>query len=385
MPIPTKDVTFFRTDKASGFLPLEELARVERTGGDYGAGIIRNAAILTRGEAKGHGAWIDSTMLRSVAERINEASSGLKSRFTHPGMSSDGLGKLTARVKGPAELRGDTVYADLHIVESSRDTPDGDLGGYVMDLAEKDGDLFGVSIVFEHDLEAEESFANEYRIDGEFISPDAENLEDFYHVRLGDLMAADVVDEPAANPNGLFSRSDLPREYFALLNYCCGLTDEKPTNYEADPDRVKQFFNRFLLDNQLEIRQMATKTAPKATEKETPKVEPEKVEFDALAARKAEAEKYTAEFGEELGAKYFMEGVPFHEAKDCWAKDTIFARDQEITSLRDALSAQAEKIESLGAELKSKDQIITALQGDQNEPLDTSIKKDGGKKKTPWN
>ena len=128
--------------------------RVERDGGDYGAGLIRKASLIARGEALGHGMWIDDEMLNQVAEHANSLKTGLKVRFTHPGLSSDGLGTLTARAKAVEVIDGATI-GDLHIVQSAHKTPDGDLAEYVMDLAESDPDMFGMSIVYSPDFKAE--------------------------------------------------------------------------------------------------------------------------------------------------------------------------------------------------------------------------------------
>jgi hypothetical protein len=85
---------------------------VDRTGGDFGAGIVRGMAILTRGEALGHGLWCDRVMLSQVATAINASANGAKARFTHPDLSGDGLGKGLGRVKN-ASLDGDVVRRNL--------------------------------------------------------------------------------------------------------------------------------------------------------------------------------------------------------------------------------------------------------------------------------
>src|SRR4051794_20449658 len=98
---------YFRTPISRGGEP-----RVERTGGYRNAGLIRGVSVITKGEALGHGLWIDDTALEQVASAINSQQFGIKSRFTHPSMSGDGLGKMTGRVMGPAEVDGDQVFAD---------------------------------------------------------------------------------------------------------------------------------------------------------------------------------------------------------------------------------------------------------------------------------
>ena len=182
---------------------IEEIPAVDRFGGSRGFGVIRQASLIAGGEALGHDQWIDGDALDQVVELGNEKSSGLKVRFTHPSMSGDGLGSYLGRARSLVR-DGDKVFGDVHFSPSSRDTPDGDLGGYVMELAEDDPEAFGMSIVFDHDPGAEAAFVEGHSDDGGFLSPDDRNVRSLPHVRIGSLHAADFVDSPAANPTGLF-------------------------------------------------------------------------------------------------------------------------------------------------------------------------------------
>ena len=159
--------------------------------------------MITRGEALGHDLWIDASFLEDVRDEINAG--GIKARFTHPGLSSDGIGTKLGRFYD-AEIIGDQVYADLHFQEAATKTPDGDLADYVMTLAEETPEDFGLSIVFEHDVQDMERLTDENTVNGRFISPDEDNKNNYEHARLAALRAADVVDTPAANPDGLFQR-----------------------------------------------------------------------------------------------------------------------------------------------------------------------------------
>jgi hypothetical protein len=234
-------------------------APVDPTGGDSGAGLIRGMAVITRGEALGHSMWIDAVFLQQVTDAINAQANGVKARFTHPGLSGDGLGKFTGRVKG-ASLDGDIVRADLHFSETAHETPDGDLAAYLMQLAGDDPDAFGNSIVFLHDWKAEEDFQIENGATWEetdwgeeilvgFESPDPDNVHHYPHARLAQLRAVDAVDEPAANPAGLFHRGqETAQEAEALLSYGLGLTTERPAvhHFEVNPERLTGFMQRFL-------------------------------------------------------------------------------------------------------------------------------------------
>jgi len=225
---------------------------VDPNGGSDNAGIIRGLAIVTRGEASGHGYWLDEEFLGQVTTAIEEARFGIKARFTHPGLSGDGLGKFLGRVRD-ARVDGDVVRGDLHFSKTAHDTPDGDLAAYVMDLAENDPHAFGTSIVFRPDEDAEKEHARQHRKDG---SPDPDNKENLRHARLKTLRAIDAVDSPAANPDGLFSRKqEIAEDADALLAYSLGLTDEAPEMAELgiDPDRGAGFVKRFLDEHGLEV------------------------------------------------------------------------------------------------------------------------------------
>jgi hypothetical protein len=231
---------------------------VEREGGQYGAGLIRGAAILTRGEALGHEMWVDGTMLQQAAALINESVPGIRSRFGHPGLSGDGIGKGLGRFQN-AVVDGDTVRADLHLRKSAHSAPDGNLAGHVMDLAEEDSGAFGNSIVFDADLGAEDLFYTEHEDrDGRFHSPDKENQKGLRHARIAALKAVDVVDSPAANPDGLFHQGhELILEADALAAYALGLSDQYTElgnlGLGLAPERVREFMQRFLNERGLYI------------------------------------------------------------------------------------------------------------------------------------
>lgn len=236
--------------------------RVDREAGE--AGVIHGYAVITRGEALGHGVWADATFLGQVAEALGAQARGLKSRFTHPGLCSDGMGKYLGRSRG-AWVDGDTVRSDLFISPAAAKSPDGNLAEYVLTLAEDDPEAFGASIVFTRDRGAEEEFAlangEEHEDENgdtrrRFKSPDPDNEHNLPHVRLASLRASDVVDEPAANPGGFFSDGEeLAWRAEEALSFFLGLTDQPPpaAAIGLHPDRAKAFFEGFLQRHQLTV------------------------------------------------------------------------------------------------------------------------------------
>ncbi len=239
---------------------------VDRTGGDFGAGLIRKAVVITEGEAKGHDLWIDRTMLGQVRDAIDESREGVKARFTHPSLSGDGLGKGLGRYRNATHEAG-VVRADLHIFEAAHNAPDGDLAGYVMDLAEEDSRVFGNSIAYQADRDAEDTFVRLHSSrEGEYQSPDASNEQNHPHARLARLRAVDVVDDPASNPTGLFHRGqEIAVEADDLLSYALGLSDKRPATIEldVDPDRVAGFVKGFLGRRGLKIERRLNGTTRK--------------------------------------------------------------------------------------------------------------------------
>lgn len=215
--------------------------------------LIEGFSVVTRGEARGHDLWLDDEFLSQVVTAGNgHEPTGLKSRFTHPGLCSDGLGKYLGRARG-FSLDGDRVRADLHLSEVAQRSPDGDLYNYVLDLAEADPQAFGASIVFRHDREAEREYKKAHSDeDGQFTSPDQENADNLPHARLASLHSVDVVDEPAANV-GFFGRmgeSGLLVGAERFLDWALGVSDEVPDELivgaGVESRRAKAFLEGYL-------------------------------------------------------------------------------------------------------------------------------------------
>ena len=124
-------------------LPLraQPATRVDREGR-----VIYGVSVAQPVEALGHGMTLDARSIAAIVEHGNAARNGVKSRFAHPGLSSDGLGKYLGRMRDFRQ-EGDKAVADLHLADSAFRTPEGDLGSYVMDMAENDADMFGMSVV----------------------------------------------------------------------------------------------------------------------------------------------------------------------------------------------------------------------------------------------
>lgn len=315
-----KPLKRFRTAPARGGKP-----KVDREGGHYGAGLIRDAAAITRGEALGHYAWVDAFAVDQVVTFGNKARNGIKVRFTHPGLSADGMGTLLGRMKN-FRKEGDRAIGDIHFQKSAHNTPDGDLAAYVMDMADEDPEAFGMSIVFDHNIGEEDRYeADHENEDGYFQSPDEDNENNYRHIRLAKLWASDVVDDPAANPAGLFRKGhSIADEADRLCEYALGLSSERPKlrHLSADADRLAQYAARFLESHNLTLKENSMG--------ETPKNEPAGVTLEQLNS-----------FGETLLAKV--------DEKLAALKPQEKPADESQLSAADSEKRGAERLEKLQA------------------------------------
>ena len=219
-------------------------------------GCIYGVSVCTEGEALGHGCWLDSFFINNVAQLGNKVKLGLKARFGHPSMSGEALGTFVGRFNN-FRVEGTQVFADLYFDESAKSTPSGDLQAYLLLLAESAPDAFGTSIVFKP---LEYYFKKE---GGEVISIDKhydnvdKNAADYklekdeegytkYYVSIKELWGCDMVDEPAANPNGLFSSAQFNKDKFAVIATQFLDTNPKIADFLLNsPHKLQEFLTRY--------------------------------------------------------------------------------------------------------------------------------------------
>jgi len=174
--------------------------------------VITGISICTEGYAKGHYHWIDRKFIDDLV-KLGNLSKGVRCRIGHPNWDDD---KMTAFVgeiiNFRAELRDGTYRAigDLVISPSAALSPSGNLKDWVLSIAEHDSIYFGMSIVFIVGYWY-------YKTKSGSIVADYSDLEDIevddngqpkYYITIKQLLAADIVDEPAANDNGFYSAQE---------------------------------------------------------------------------------------------------------------------------------------------------------------------------------
>lgn len=168
--------------------------------GVIGDDAILGVSIATTGEAAGHRLLFDQVTLSQLQQLGSSKATGIKSRFTHPDWFHDGLGKYLGRVRN-FRMHGDKLIGDLFIGKSAHQSPAGDIGSYVLNLAREDPTALGVSVVVDLDRVWTTKDGQELPAGG---GRPSNATGDYPVARITALYAADVVDEPALNPDGLF-------------------------------------------------------------------------------------------------------------------------------------------------------------------------------------
>lgn len=223
-----------------------EVGKIDRENG-----IIHGVILAEEGPFKSEGRGeFDREAIKQIAKMANAAPGGLKARWTHPSLSSDGLGKFLGRqrnalvamlVRGGKEIAA--VRADLHFDKTALDTPpEGGkpLGVYLMDLAESDPDAFGTSLVLK--------VRQEYRLDkqGRALKDDAGNeLPPLWYPE--QLHASDVVDTGDAT-NSFLSPDVLAGLPDAIVRQGCQLLDAQFSGQDRGvvKARLTAFVDRYL-------------------------------------------------------------------------------------------------------------------------------------------
>lgn len=187
---------------------------------DQKKGLLEGVCVIEVGEAKGHYVSVEQEFLQGVVRLGNQQKKGVKIRFGHPNWMQTNYGTYAGRSSN-YRIDGDRVIADFQLDEVARNSKNGDMYTYTLEMAEKNPDMFGVSIVFTPGI------PYQYQ-DGERVDYIIENekgdwgynekwdwsLEIFETIK--ELSANDFVDQPAAT-SALFSQ-DERRDFYKELN-----------------------------------------------------------------------------------------------------------------------------------------------------------------------
>lgn len=333
------------------------VTRTEKRRVDWNERVIHGAKLIELGDLNDSRALtVDETTLEQMIELGSSNKQGLKARFTHPSMSDDGLGKYLGRWRN-FRREGDAVLADLHLSDRAFNTPHGNLGQYVMEMAEDEAEMFGVSA------------AGRFADDMFDVEPgDDDDPDDFrYPIRFKAMLAADVVDSPAATRGGFFS-SDLldPSEPFALHPIATQLLDNHLSSMEPAEllERFRSFLSRYGQARGMDVSALAAKE-PSQMSKNTQPPNPD------VVLNTDGHQKYVETFGDQ-GARWFLEGKSFEE---CLLADRKLIQSSiaEIESeFRDQLAKKDEEIEKLKSDLSEVRKTLGVDPLSSNPPRDNS-------------
>ena len=355
--------------KTQWFRAQSNIKGIERI--DFQKGIIFGVAVNTEGEALGHGVHLERSFVEDITAHGNISPKGLKARFGHPNMSSTAIGTYIGRYKNfrtEETSSGQAISrADLHLSLSAQKAPQGNLYSYILEMADKEPDMFGLSIVFSHKSlyyyndqgEREEGRGSKTFVElGKPDDPDC-----------GKLHACDVVDEPAANPSGLFSE------------FSTHLTAAKVTEFlDQNPEVLALYANKEIREAFLERYQQSInkqEEQPMAEENIDEEVESDPGKGRGLLAKLAEMLGFSISFGstslehhedeeeeeeepdeevEEVAEEEEDEKPPAMEALEVKVdvlSQALKLKDNEIKELKSQLAKSNKKLSALGVALKS--------------------------------
>ncbi len=135
---------------------------------DASSGIVYGVSLISEGPALGHDLMVDATTLSQIESACHAFRNGVKVKLEHSGGISDIVGTVKNIRRDGAKLVG-----DLHLLETAP------LRAYVLELADKAPDTFGLSVNFH-------------------------GTADGIFARCSRIRSVDLVADPAANPDGLF-------------------------------------------------------------------------------------------------------------------------------------------------------------------------------------
>jgi hypothetical protein len=167
---------------------------------DREAGILRGVSVITEGEAKGHGMIVDSVTLEQVKACAETYIDGLRVKMDH----ATGIDAMVGVLRD-FQIDGPQLRADLHLIKSHEDFEK------ILEMAENMPGSFGLSISFSGESQDVEVPSD----DIEEVEPNSGELpsgsvEIVRAARCMEIYSADLVDQPAANPSGLFQAMSEP-------------------------------------------------------------------------------------------------------------------------------------------------------------------------------
>jgi len=198
---------------------------------DEFSGILHKVVVAQAGKVKSYFEMIDATTLSQIESLGNAREKGVKARFGHPNMCSSSFGTYIGRFRNFKAEEG-SVHADLHLDEICKDSPSGNLYDYIIKMAKNNPDMFGASIAF---------------VPGKPEATDAE----FPSTRIEELLATDLVDDPAAT-NSLFAVDAFAFQATTFLNANPGIA----SLIASKPESIIEFMLKYYSNNDIMKKEM---------------------------------------------------------------------------------------------------------------------------------
>jgi hypothetical protein len=172
---------------------------------DKQAGKIYGVSVITEGQAKGHDLVVDSQTLMEIKNAAESCPDGrLKTKLNHRSGVEAVFGYLeNFRVDGPK------LVADLKMLKSHKD--------------------------FEQTFEQIESLPNALGLSVAFVGKEQHGADGKKLARCREILSADLVPEPAANPTGMFEAKNGSEEHAVVDTEKIDNMSEPTNPAGADP------------------------------------------------------------------------------------------------------------------------------------------------------
>jgi len=146
---------------------------------DAEQGIISGVSVITMGECAGKhaGTWVDETTLSQLLELAKGFKDGVKVKLSQNKEHDGSVGQIIGTLKS-FRIDGTVLRADLHLLKTDENFDK------IIEMSAKMPECFGLSVV---------------------VPSEYEKIDKKQFLRPTDLFSVDLVEEPAANQNGLFS------------------------------------------------------------------------------------------------------------------------------------------------------------------------------------
>lgn len=165
------------------------------------AGGLKNVSLMTTGiEAAGHGLYLDEKTAGTVMSKLLGRS--VKSYLQHKGAGGDRLGQEIGFFSG-IYRQGAQIKATAFEFLDSFKKEAGNTCDKIVEMAQKVPDQFGVSLVLSYLPVWVMPDGSEVACSG--LSAPKGAIREIPSMRVLDVISADFVGSPAANPNGLLS------------------------------------------------------------------------------------------------------------------------------------------------------------------------------------